>query len=319
MKVSISSKLSIVFIMFLLLLGGIVYGQYREYMVVGKITDHNDQPLAKVSLFVEDTDSSRSYKFKTNKKGAFKFAGLPHAIYSVIVEKEGFESKTLEWKLETPQHKMKRVEIPTIVLVSTEVIKKAKMGKKLQADFKKAKQKVGNQQYDEAITILEEMLKQKPDEPTILFLYGECLLQKKNYEKANTVFAKVVELNPAFIGGFFKLGVTYQRQNMLEKALENYKKNLEIEPKNYACIYNTGMILYSLNRHKDSIPFFQKALEIRKDDVEILEMMALCYIQQEDYATGEKYLEKAVGVCKDETKLKSLQILLDELKKQTKK
>lgn len=308
---------SLCFLLFSMMICSSGYGQFREYMVVGKIVGHDGLPIAKAVIFLEDTSSSRSYTLKTNKKGVFKFAGLPHATYKVSIKKEGYQSQNIEWKLDTPQHKMKKVDIPTIVLISDAELAKVKLGKKLQADYDKAKEKIARQQYDEALEILEKMIGEKSDDPAIYFLYGECLLQKEKYPEASDALLKVISLNPSFAGGYFKLGVSYQRQDMLEKALENYQKNLELEPANFACLYNTGMILYTMNRQADAIKYLEKALEIKPDDVPILEMTALCHINRENYSAAQKYLEKALGICKDEEKRASLQALLDEIKKQT--
>jgi hypothetical protein len=92
--------------------------QYREYYFHGKVLDTQKNPLEGVEISLRDVATSRSYSFKTNKKGEFKFAGLPHGIYRVVFKKEGYATKEDEWRFETPQDTMQKTEIPDVVLVS---------------------------------------------------------------------------------------------------------------------------------------------------------------------------------------------------------
>ena len=75
-------------------------------------------PSPDVESRLLDASTSRSYQIKTDKKGEFKFAGLPHAVYEVTFTWEGYVTKKDEWKFEAPQDTMQKVEVPDVVLVS---------------------------------------------------------------------------------------------------------------------------------------------------------------------------------------------------------
>ena len=92
--------------------------QYREYYVRGRVLDAQKKPLPDVEIALLDASTSRRFHMKTDQKGEFKFAGLPHATYEVTFAREGFVTGKDKWEFGAPQDRMQRVEIPDVVLAS---------------------------------------------------------------------------------------------------------------------------------------------------------------------------------------------------------
>lgn len=288
---------------------------YREYLVFGTIVDNSNNPIPKVLITLKDKGSSRVFTMKTDKKGKFKYAGLPHAIYEVIMEKKGYQTKTDEWKLDKKQNRMQKINYHTIVMLSDQQFHDIELGKELKKDYEKAKSLLIKKDYKSAISLLTEMADKKPDQPAILYLLGTGYLYDTNYEKATPLFVKVTQLDAKFPGGFFQLGVCYQRTGKLEPALSAYKKALELEPDNQSCIYNLGSILYRLEKNAEAIPFFMKVLEKKPNDAYVLELLGLCYLKEAKYPTALEYFKSARANATDKEKIKSLDDLIKELKK----
>ena len=121
---------------------GTASGQFREYYFHGKVVDTDKKPLDGVEIKLRDVATSRGYTVKTNKEGEFKFAGLPHGVYKVTFQKEGFAFKEDEWRFEAPQDTMQKVEIPDVTLVSQELVAKAEQLKSMEAEIKSAADKI---------------------------------------------------------------------------------------------------------------------------------------------------------------------------------
>jgi len=81
------------------------FAQYREYHISGKVLDSQKTPLAGVVISLRDRATSRSYTLKTKADGTFKFVGLPHGVYQVVLKKAGFAEKVDEWKFETRRNR----------------------------------------------------------------------------------------------------------------------------------------------------------------------------------------------------------------------
>lgn len=308
--------------------------QYREYHIVGKVLDSQKNPLEGVVIVLRDQATSRSYTFKTNKEGSYKFVGLPHGVYQVVFRKEGFAEKVDEWRFAEPQDRIKKVEIPPVSLVSEDVIAEAERMKQSAAEVKAAAEKVRAGDYDGALADLGPIVAQNPNDSNALYILGMAHLKKAQHAEAEAAFLKVRELTPNFPAVHYQLGVYYQQSGKAEEALAAYAKAAELDPANPDSAYNSGLILFSQARAAEALALFEQALEIRPDDPAFLEMAGRCHINlaavrkpdgaiEIDRASFEKalgYLEKAKsGYAADPDKVKFMEELINLVKEQLKK
>lgn len=293
-------------------------GQHRDYYISGKIVDSEDQPIPKVEILLRDINTSRSYSIHTNKKGKFKFAGLPSGIYQVTMTKEGYRTKTDEWKFDIKQDRMQKVDLETIKMITEKRLKEIELTNRVKKDFEKATKKINEKDFAGALSILETILQEKPDDENARYFSGICYYKQDKIPEAIAAFTKVSSLNPSFAGAYLHLGICYQKQNELEKAFGFYQQALKLEPENLISLFNSGLILYKLERYPEALTYFEKALVSKPDDSEILEFTGLCYIQIENYKKALEYLEKAKKNSVDQDKIKSLDELIKSLKGQTK-
>jgi tetratricopeptide (TPR) repeat protein len=297
----------------------LAYGQYREYYFYGKVLDIQKNPLSGVEITLRDAATSRSYSIKTNAKGEFKLAGLPHGVYAVIFKKDGYAPKEDEWRFEEPQETLQKVEIPPVILVSQEQVQEAQRMKEMQGVVKEASDKIGRQDFDGAIALLQGVLEKDPKDVNALYLLGLSYTRKKMFPEAVDALTRVIEASPNFPPAYFELAVCYQQQDELDKALESYQKNIDLDPKNADAAYNSGLILFKQNRIDEALALFEKALALRPDDPVYLEMAGRCYINQANYEKAMQYLEKAKAGYTDQEKIKFLDDLIAKLKEQIKK
>lgn len=293
-----------------------VQGQFREYYFFGKVLDPQKEPLADVEILLRDVDTSRSYSVKTNKKGEFKLAGLPHGIYKVTLKKEGYALKEDEWRFAARQDTMQKVEIPPITLVSETQLQEAMRLKEMEGVVKEAKEKIGQRDYDGAITMLKDVLAKDPKDLNALYLIGMSYSKKQMYTEAIEALIQVVQLAPNFPPAHFELAICYQNRGDKDTALEHYRKTLELDANNPDAAYNVGLILFDLNRVDEAMAFFEKAVSLRPDDPAYLEMAGRCEIHQGNLVKAIEYLEKAKTGYSDPEKLKFLEDLIAKLKEQ---
>ncbi len=293
--------------------------QFREYYFHGKVVDTQKKPIEGAEVFLRDVETSRSYNVKTNKKGEFKFAGLPHGTYKVVFKKDGYATKEDEWRFEIPQDQIKKTEIPDVVLVSVAQVKKQEELKEMQGTVKEAADKIRQKDYDAALALLKATLEKAPDDVNALYLSGIAYSRKKMYPEAIAALTRVTEANPKFAPAVFELAIGYQQQGDIDKALELYRKTNELDPSNPDAAFNSGLILFGKNRVEEALAFFEKAIVLRPDDPAYLEMAGRCYINQANYAKALEYLEKAKAGYTDAERIKFLDDLITKLKEQVKK
>ena len=296
------------------------FGQYREYYVYGKVVDVQKAPLEGVEVTITETDTNLSFTQKTKKDGVFKFPGLPHGTYAVVLKKEGFAVKKDEWKFVRPQDKMQRFEIPPVVLATQEYVQENERMKEAAAGVKDAAEKVRLGDYDAAISKLKAILDKNPKDSNALYIVGMAYFRKKMWPEAVQSFLQVVDLSPTFAAAYYQLGICYQQQKELEKALEYDRKAMDLDPSNPDTPYNSGLVLFELNRVDEALACFEKTLSMKPGDPASLEMAGRCYINRANFEKAIDYLEKAkAGYAADTEKAKFLDDLIVKLKEQIKK
>lgn len=293
--------------------------QYREYYLYGKILDTQKMPIEGVQIDLRDVATSRGYSMKTDKKGEFKFAGLPHGVYQVVFIKEGFAQKQDEWRFETPQDTMQKVEIPMLTLISQTQVEEVQRLKEVESGIKESADKIRQGDLDGAIAQLKGMLDKNPKDTNALYLIGMAYVKKQMFPEATGAFLHVAEMAPKFAAAFHQLGVCYQQQDQPEKSLEYYQKAIDLDAGNTDAFYNSGLILFKLSRVDEALGRFEKALALKPDDPAFLEMAGRCYINKADYAKAIEYLEKAKTGYNDPERTNFLDELIATLKTQIKK
>jgi tetratricopeptide (TPR) repeat protein len=288
--------------------------QGRDYYVRGRVLDAQKKPLADVEVSLLDASTSRRFRMKTDQKGEFKFAGLPHAVYEVTFAREGFVTGQDKWEFDAPQDRMQRVEVPDVFLASQAQAQEVQRFQGAQAGVDEAAEKLRKGDLDGAISGLEKVLEKSPQDPNALFYLGLGYAGKKMYTEAVAPLTRVTEITPAFPGAWFELGVCYRALGDLPKALGFYEKNLELDPGNADASYNSGLILFETNRVDEALVRFERGLVSRPDDASLLEMAGRCYVHEAKFTQAVESLEKARAATTDPEK----QALLDELIQKTK-
>jgi tetratricopeptide (TPR) repeat protein len=297
-----------------LLLAATASAQYREYYVRGRVVDGAGRPIAEVQIDISDASTSRAFHMKTEKDGVFKFAGLPHGLYAVKFSKERYSTKQAEWDFKASQDSMKRVDIPDVVLASEEQVQRTERIQAGGARTKEAAEKIRNQDFDGALSLLEGVLRQSPDDSDALFLQGVSYAGKKMWREAVAPLTRVTELSPQFPGAYFQLGVCHGKLGDSPKALEFYDKNLALEPGNANSAYNSGLILFESNRIDEALARFEAGLSAKPDDPDLHEMAGRCYVHQAKFREAVEHLERARAGTTDPAK----QAFLDGLIRETK-
>jgi len=167
--------------------------------------------------------------------------------------------------------------------------------------------------YEQAIPILEEVLKQEPHALIAHLLLGRCYFSLKQYQKAIQPLQKVIEAAPENSLARYQLGcalvktgqwsqaapqfeaavsqmnssgmmhfylaLVYQKTARDDEALSEFKSALRWDPENFPANLLLGQMYIRQEKAAEAIPFLQKAAKLRPDAIDPHRLLADAYMQ----------------------------------------
>jgi len=167
--------------------------------------------------------------------------------------------------------------------------------------------------YEEAVPILEEVLKQEPHTMSAYLQLGRAYVALKDYQKAIAPLQHVVEATPDNSLAHYELGcalvkmghwneaapqfeaavsqmnssammhfylaLVYQRTSRDDEALAEFKDALHLDPKNFPANLLLGRMYIKQQKAADALPLLQKAAKLHPDAIDPHRLMAEAYTQ----------------------------------------
>jgi arylsulfatase A-like enzyme/Tfp pilus assembly protein PilF len=182
---------------------------------------------------------------------------------------------------------------------------------------------VENERFEEAIPVLEEVVKQEANTPTAYLQLGRSYMALKEYEKAIRPLKISVEKKPDDAFAHYELGcalvktghwaesapqfeaavsemtgsammhfylaLVYQRTSRSTEAMAEFQSALRLDPNNFPANLLLGRMLVLQQKASDALPYLQKAAALHPDAIDPHRILADAYTQlgQPTKANGE--------------------------------
>ena len=146
---------------------------------------------------------------------------------------------------------------------------------------------------DEAIEMLQHLIRIKPDCFEGSCLLADLLCEEERFKEAANVYNEALIYNPSSYDLYYNLGIVYTRLSDFQLAKEMYDKAAAINHKMYGANYNLGLIAFIQRDYDSAERYFEKSLY---DDFEAMSYYQLAKIC---ITKGEKdkaiiFLNKAI-------------------------
>jgi Tfp pilus assembly protein PilF len=142
--------------------------------------------------------------------------------------------------------------------MSSEVLQEAKS-----SAFDEAVKLIENENNDEAISVLENRLKENRDDLKALHLLGTAYALKNDYINAEKIFKKELAIDTDRIEAYFNLGLIHGQQNRLSEARDDFENVIRLKPDDTQALNDLGVINYTLGDEAESQEYFARALKIK--------------------------------------------------------
>ena len=149
--------------------------------------------------------------------------------------------------------------------------------------------------WPQAAKLLEEMVKEKPDEQKLFELY-EVYESMKDTDGSVSVLRRLLQKTPDDTELRLRLARTLEKAKKLPEAIREYEAALSrLDPKEKLAVYKTLGFLYTETAQQDkAIASYLKAAELDKKDVNLYYNLATLYEKAGDKEKANQFLAQAV-------------------------
>jgi len=149
----------------------------------------------------------------------------------------------------------------------------------------------------QAAKVLEEMVKEKPEEQKLFELY-EVYESMKDSDGSVSVLRRLLQKTPDDAELRLRLARTLEKAKKLPEAVREYEAVLSrLEPKDKLAVYKTLGFLYTETADQDkAIASYLKAAELDKKDVNLYYNLATLYEKRGDKDKANQFLAQAVAL-----------------------
>ncbi len=226
--------------------------------------------LAKTCLLLKNNKGAKKYLLNITNKYPESYEA--HKLLAQIYEKEGGMRKAID------------EYVKTVDINKTDYLSYYKIGDLL---FQLG-------QKEEATTILNNLLKSKPDYYDATILLGDILITGENYKEAINVYTSALKYYPNDYNLYYNLGISYTLLNDFQNAKTCYEKAATINHLLYNAYYTLGQIDLIYHDIEKAEEHFTKSLESEEIDAKAYFQLAKIHMLKKEKEKAVIFLNKAI-------------------------
>lgn len=152
------------------------------------------------------------------------------------------------------------------------------------------------EEYTKALTLLDSVLKEEPENNTALVNKGWILLETNRYEEAIKAYKKSIEIKPNDTSEYIFLGNAYYELEKYADALKVYHEvpKIGVNRDNAIVYYQMGASYYNLERYADCIFNFNQYLSFTPYDLDAYWYLVYAYENSGNLKMTLEYLDKII-------------------------
>jgi len=186
---------------------------------------------------------------------------------------------------------------------------------------------VENERYEEAVPVLEQVLKQEPNTPTAYLQLGRSYMALKEYQKAVTPLRNLVERKPDDAFAHYEFGcalvktgqwveaaphfeaavsqmtgssmmhfylaLVYERTSRNTEAMAEFQSALRLDPNQFPANLLLGRMFVVQQKATDALPYLLRAIKLRTDSIDAHRFLSDAYAQLGQQANARRELAEA--------------------------
>ncbi len=183
------------------------------------------------------------------------------------------------------------------------------------------------EQFQEAVPILEQVLEREPNTPIASLQLGRAYMSLREYQRALAPFRTLVERKPADAFAHYELGcalvktgnweaalphfeaavsqmtgssmmhfylaLVYQKTSRIDDATKEFQNALRVDSNNFPANLLLGRLFVMNRRALDALPYLRKAAKLRTDSIDAHRFLSDAYAQLGQQENSRRELAEA--------------------------
>ncbi|MCA1992657.1 MAG: tetratricopeptide repeat protein, partial [Coleofasciculus sp. S288] len=138
-----------------------------------------------------------------------------------------------------------------------------------------ASELLGSGEYEEALTVFEQVLKLKRDSFSAWYWHGYILSHLERYEAAIASFDEAVKIKPNYVLALYAKANALYKLQRYEDAINVCDRALKLNSEHYQAWSLRGLALYRSHRTTEARASLEQATKINPDDLETTGFLTL--------------------------------------------
>jgi tetratricopeptide (TPR) repeat protein len=177
--------------------------------------------------------------------------------------------------------------------VDEEKVTKTAKDKKI---YTKISKLITAEEYDKAVLILQDYLKDNPDVAWAYGLWGECLRRQYSFEQAIEKFKKAIGINQESTVAYWYWGDCLRDLGRHDEAIEKFAKTAELDPESYPAYGAWGDCLKKLGQYVEAEKKYETAITIEPKYFDAYVAWGDCLRLQDRYDEAIEQYKRAAEV-----------------------
>ncbi len=146
-------------------------------------------------------------------------------------------------------------------------------------------------QIDQARIYLEELLRQEPENPDLLYNLGLCYIDLDQLDKGTELLRRCLTRVPEHSHACVALGIACQKKGDLSGAKEYAMRAVQADSRNPVALKNLGAIFGQEGDNLKALYYLRRSFEIEPQDPQTVYGLAFACLKLGDIKQAQKYFQ----------------------------
>lgn len=239
-----------------------------------RVTSDNNVVVAKdVTLIVSRVPDGEISRQVVSSRGRYRFTNLKEGEYEILIQVDGKEIGRL-----------------TQLRIGGRTLPPSPYGYQHDLEFR---WKPGTAAPVRAGVISAADVYPRPESTNHLFVKAEQAVAKKKYDQATTLLNQIVETDKADFQAWTALGSIYFAQEKFDDAEKAYSQAITIKPTSGRAQYNLGRLRSSQKKFEEAVEPLTKAVELQPASGDAHMLLGEAYLQLKKGSKAIPHLNEA--------------------------